>query len=230
MALTACSRAAEVRYRVSVEIEEDGQARTGSSIWVWQIRRPTIALGSPYDTHFSGEAVVVPLQDHPTVFALLVNANADQHYGPLLVERLFGRGSQESRKTGRPYDRVADVNDIANRVGERIDLDCRVPGTCPMLVWFGDPNDPTSIQSADSEQLPQVGSDKVFLRKISVEITSDDPKRSIFQAIPWLKSVAEKRATLIPRPRILPGQSIVKHDRIPVENVGTRSFSTDLFL
>src|SRR5207244_3119041 len=94
MVLTSCSRPTEVRYKVSVELEENGQFRTGSSVWLWRIRRPTLALASPYDTEFRGEAVQVPLAQHPDVFALLINAEAETHYAPLRVEHLFGRGWQ----------------------------------------------------------------------------------------------------------------------------------------
>lgn len=226
--LTSCSRSAEVRYKVSVELEEDGQTRSGSSIWSWRITKPTVALASPYNSEFHGEAVAVALAHHPTVFGLLVNSEADSHYAPLLVERLFGRGSQEARRSGRPYDRVEDVRDIASRVGERVVVDCRDLKACPMLVWFERADDPTSIQMADPAQFPNL--DKgITLRSITIEITEDSSSQSISQTLPWLVSVGSNRPTLIPRPKVRPGQGVKKPNWTPIESVGTRAFSTELF-
>jgi hypothetical protein len=229
MVLSACGRSAEARVKVTVELEEDGQTRTGSSIWDWRVSRPTIALASSYDTHFQGEAVAIPLRNHPTVFALLVNASADEHYAPLLVESLFGRGFANLRQTGQAYDRVADVADIANRVGERAELDCKVPDACPMLVWFENPSDPTSIQSADPSRFPEVGEDGVQLRSVTVEITRDQPVIGISKILPWLKSVGAARSTIIPRTIVRPGEGKAKPHLIPIQQIGTRSFSTELF-
>lgn len=230
MALSACSRSAEVRYKVTVGVEEDGELRTGSSIWVWRIRRPTIALASTYETEFRGEAVVIPLVRHPTVFALLVSADADANYSPLLVERTFGHGFANLKRTGRSYDRVAEARDIASRVGERADLDCGNPDACPMFVWFDDQADPTSLRRADPATYPEMVGHSVRLRAVTLEITRDEPVRSIEQRLPWLRSVAEGRSTIIPRRVVRPGDGTKKPVLSPLQKVGTRSFSTDLFL
>jgi hypothetical protein len=226
--LSSCSRMAEVRYRVSVELEEHGNIKSGSSIWVRSISRPTVALASSYESEFRGEAVHIPLATHPDVFALLINAEADSHYAPMLVERLFGRGMRALRKTGRSYDRAEDVRDIANRVGERVELNCRDPQACPMLVWFERADDPTSVRMADPTRLPQL-TEGVNLRRIVVEVTQDEPVRSIARAIPWLRPVGERRSRLIPSATVRPGEGKQSPILSPLQKVSVGAFSTELF-
>jgi hypothetical protein len=98
-----------------------------------------------------------------------------------------------------------------------------------MLVWFERPDDPTSIQLADPARLPQLNDSEIKLRKVTVEITRDELRRSVAQALPWLIPVGKQRPTLMPRPRVLPGQGIKKRKWSPVEKVGPGSFSTELF-
>jgi hypothetical protein len=229
MMLASCSRPAEVRYKVSVELEENGKVRTGSSVWQWRISRPTLALASPYDTEFHGEAVHIPLDQHPDVFALLMNSEADSHYAPMLVERRFGLGWRNAGKAGRSYDRVKDVRDIASRVGERVELDCRDPRACPMLVWFERPDDPTSVRMADPARLPRLDDSGITLRRITVEITRDELTRSMAKTIPWLRPVGKERSRLIPSPRIRPGEGKKKPVLTPLQQVNVRAFSTELF-
>ena len=71
--LSSCSRLAEVRYKVSVELEENGTRKTGSSTWLRRISRPTVALASSYESEFRGEGFEIdarrPVPHHGEVEA-----------------------------------------------------------------------------------------------------------------------------------------------------------------
>ena len=68
----ACSNSAEVRYKVTVEVDDRGTARSGSSVMSFKLLKPTVALVSPYNAEFKGEAVAVDLGNRQVLFALLV--------------------------------------------------------------------------------------------------------------------------------------------------------------
>lgn len=174
-ALTAgCGpQSAEVRYRMTVDIDDNGVMRSGSSIWSASVRRPTLGLGSAYDSSFKGEAVAVELNDGRYAFALLVAGNGSD-YASAVPLVLFGDSARERHGRPRkfmPPDHILDMQEIAARVGEVAPIDCReTPAICPMLVTFANPQDPKSVVSLAGEA-GGLKSNRIVVTGISVEIT-----------------------------------------------------------
>ncbi len=174
-ALTAgCGpRAAEVRYRVTVDIDQNGVMRSGSSVWSASVRRSDLGLGSGYDSRFKGEAVAVELADGGHAFALLVASNGSD-YASAVPLVLFGDAARQRHGQSRefvPPDHVLDMQEIASRLGEVATINCReTPAICPMLVTFADPQDPRTVVSLTDEAGGVTGN-RIAVRQISVEIT-----------------------------------------------------------
>lgn len=211
-ALLGCSRSAEVRYRVTLTVDDHGEERRGSSVWSQSLSEPTIALASTYDGQFAGEAVTVVLSGGRALFATLRGGEGGESMAGLLPEVAFGDIGRSL--SGQPPkfspDRIADLRDIASREGEMTTLNCaKYPDRCPMLVTFADESDPASVRKVDPARLSEEFGPGVFLKAITVEITDDPVTTGIEQRLTWLKT---HRGTLVERPRQLPiGQMPLAH-------------------
>lgn len=186
--LAACGNSAEVRYRVSVEVKEGNTHRSGSSVWSWKLNEPSAALATPYSGRFRGEAVAVPLSGGRTLYALLRDWDGNEGMPMLIPERLFGdlgRGIR-GEKTKFRSDRVADLRDIASRVGERQVLDCAGGAEeCPLLVIFERAGDPSSAKRIDPATPASMPPD-ISSASVVVEITDDPVTTGIGRELPWL--------------------------------------------
>jgi len=187
--LTGCDSSAEVRYKVTVEVEDHDVRRVGESVWSWALTKPSNPLTMPYKGKFEGDAVTVPLGDGRRIFALLRGADEQEGAAALLAERTFGDIGRALR--GEPVrfgsDRVKDVTDIASRVGERHRLECKAEASiCPMLVVFADPRVAASVSQLDPASFSQSLGSGVVLRGITVEVTRAPVTRTIQKELPWL--------------------------------------------
>ncbi len=197
-ALSACGPSAEdsaeVRYRMIVEVDDNGTVRKGSSVWSFALSKPMLALASPYGPKFAGEAVAVDLSGERTLFALVT----DQE---MLPERHFDR-----LKVNSGSDRVANIRAIASHRGATAELSCKaVPKDarsyeavdpqydCPMLVTFKDIKDPTSVKRVDPQDLSASFGAGVKLKAITVEITDYAVTTGIEKRLEWWRQYADKQ-------------------------------------
>ena len=225
MILGACSNSAEVRYKVTVEVDDNGTQRTGSSVMSFALSKPTVALVSPYNAEFEGEAVAVDLGNGRTLFALLKDEHGDGAAMQMLPERLFKDLSSGS-------ERVRNIKDIASNEGLVRDVprfwpaisDSREPMVqYPLLVRFRSPDQPESIEVVAPDALDQAFGPGVRLKRITAEITDAPVTDGIERRLPWLAEVGRVRATLIPNPpRFL-------KDSTPVQLVSPSDFTTKLY-
>lgn len=180
-ALSACNSSAEVRYRVTVEVDDRGTPVSASSVWKFVL---TKGIRGTFEGNLHGEAVALPLAGRGTLYALLTGRTpAGKPSSPsdmaMLPERLFG-GPGQARNGQLPAnpDRIDDVRDIAGRTGETAVLDAsRIrPGwnDFPFLVRFADPSDPKSVVAIDPADLESHFGAGVTLRRITVTITDDE--------------------------------------------------------
>lgn len=187
---------AEVRYRVTIEVVSDEETLAASRVWSWKISRPDVALASRYQGQFRGEAVALDLPSGQTLFAILRGAEGGESMGGLLPERWLGDIGRAARgdQTRFSPDRLADVRDIASRVGETIKLDCAArPDWCPMLITFDDSSNPMSVRQIAHEDIPEVFGSEYFLKSITIEITNDDVDFDIERRLSWLSEYPEPR-------------------------------------
>lgn len=152
--LSGCGNSAEVRYRVTVEVDDNGATRSGSSVWSFKITESTPLGDSGYRPEFHGEAVAVDLSEGQTLFALVKGQE-------MLPERHF----KEYWLDGNMRDRIGNVAAIAKQVGASKILSCEEwqegdsrteydpDFDCPMLVTFTDIADPTSVALVEPDDL-----------------------------------------------------------------------------
>ena len=113
--------ASEVRYKVTVEVSVGGAIRSGSSVWSWKLAKPAVALGSPHNGEFRGEAVQVALGEGRMLFAILRGNDGDRSMARLLPERLFGDVGRSARGEATRFkgNRLKDLRHIASNVGDQ---------------------------------------------------------------------------------------------------------------
>jgi hypothetical protein len=224
--LSGCNSSAEVRYKVIVEVDDNGTPRSGASVWSFALSKPTVALATPYDAKFRGEAVEVGLGGGRRLFALLVAEDNHKRWVQMWPEHLFRDLSSERS------ERVRILRDIAShegaervlpRWGPRIS-DSREPmGEYPMLVTFRDLRDPTSLQAVAPEALDRSFGAGVTLKAIRIQITDEPVTTGIKARLDWLEPVGRERGTLIPK------SSGSLRNAPPVQLVGPHAFTTELY-
>ncbi|HZG09712.1 MAG TPA: hypothetical protein VEZ70_12100 [Allosphingosinicella sp.] len=193
--LGACGNSAEVRYKVTVEVDDNGTRRSGSSVWSFKLSKPAIALVAPYQAQFKGEAIALTLPGRGTLYALLAGRGPGGIPGSssdmaMLPERLFGdpaRGMEGLLPLHR--DRLDDIRAIARRTGETAVLESgetREPwNNFPFLVRFTDPDDPKSVVAVHPADLAAHFGEGVILRKVSVAVTDDNVTRGNLGDLPY---------------------------------------------
>lgn len=225
MILGACGNSAEVRYKVIVEVDDNGTRRSGSSVWSFALSKPTLALASPYNARFKGEAVALDLGSGRVLFALLVDEDGNSSTGQMWTEFVFKDLSSGS-------ERIRNIRRIASNEGLSRELprflppisDSREPMVqYPLLVRFRDIDRPESIEAVSPDALDKAFGTGVKLERIMVQITDETVTDTIKQRLPWLEEVGRVRSTLIPRPpRRLADSS-------PVQLVSSSEFTTELY-
>lgn len=226
VSLSGCSNSAEVRYKVIVEVDDNGVTRSGFSVMSFTLSKPTVALATPYDAKFIGEAVEVDLGGGRSLYALLVDEENDGGTVKLWPEHLFGDLSSERS------ERVRMIRDIASdkgaeRVVPRFDppiSNSREPMVqYPLLVRFRDRSEPTSLEAVGPEALDRSFGPGVTLKAIKVQITDEPVTTGIKNRLNWLEPLGRQRSTLIPNPpRLL-------KDSSPIQRVSPSAFTTELY-
>jgi hypothetical protein len=225
MILGACGNTAEVRYKVTVEVDDNGTDRSGSSVMSFRLSKPTVALAHPYDGEFKGEAVAVDLGNRQVLFALLVDEDGGMGTVAMWPETVFEHLTSGS-------ERIRNLRQIASNEGLARELprfgptisDSRKPFVqYPLLVRFRDLDQPDSLEAVAPDALDKAFGAGVKLKRIMVQITDEPVTGGIEKRLPWLEDVGRLRGTLIPNPpRRL-------RDSVPVQLVGSSDFTTELY-
>ena len=225
MGLAACDTDAEVRYKVTVEVDDNGIHRAGSSVMSFKLMKPTVALVSPYNAKFKGEAVAVELGDQQLLLALLVDEKGHSGTVQMWPERRF-----EDLSSGS--ERIRNIRDIASNEGLSRELPRFLPAISdsrepmvqyPLLVRFRDLDRPETLEAVDPDALDQAFGAGVKLKRIMVQITDEPVTDRIKKRLPWLEEVGRVRGSLIPNPPRL------MRDSVPVQLVSSSDFSTELY-
>lgn len=226
IAAAACGDSAELRYKVTVEIDAGGTPRSGSAVWSRTLKEPTVALARPHDGEFVAEAVPVDLGNGRVLFALLRGEDGDEGTVQMWPEHLF-------RDVGPGLsDRIGSLRQIASRQGEIRELPRWRPAISssreptsqyPLLVRFADPATPETVEVVAPDALDRAFGPGVRLKRITVEITDEPVSTGVRTKLPWLEAVGRDRGTLIPDPprRLADAQ--------PVQLVKPSDFSTELY-
>lgn len=172
------------RYRLTVEVETPEGLRTGSSvIEVETSVSSSFSIPSPGSVHHRvrGEAVAVDLPGDRMLFALLNESD----------RMMFLLAPGASREAPDPFQ--ARFDNILKLDGQIVlprmwplagHLDER--SAYPMMVTFGDLDDPISVTQVDPDDLAASFGEGVRLKRITVEMTDDPVTTGIVARLKWL--------------------------------------------
>lgn len=194
--LSGCSLADEAptyRYRLTVEVSTPEGVKTGFSvIEVTQrvVRPGSNPAGTAVERRVRGEAVSVDLPAGNTLFALLRSEN-NAEWASYVMQTLA------SHTKGESFEQQLD--NMLELKGERVlprmfppvgHLDER--SAYPLLVAFGDIDDPTSVKEVDPDELAAAFGDGFSLKRITVQLTDDPVTSGIEQRLEWLPNYYDK--------------------------------------
>ena len=223
--LGGCGNSAEVRYKVSVEVDDNGTSRAGSSVMSFKLSKASIALASPYNAEFKGEAVAVDLGNQQVLFALLKDEDGGLSTMPVLAETVFGDLASGSERI-HTIRHIASKNGLARelpRFGPRNSVSREPFVQYPLLVRFRELDRPESLEAVAPDALDQAFGPGVKLKRITVQITDEPVTSGVKNRLPWLEDVGRARGTLIPNPP----RSM--RDSAPVQLVAPSDFTTELY-
>ena len=161
------------RFKMTIEVDTPEGVKTGSSVYAVETTgsRDLVSGGKGSRFTLHGEAVSVDLPDGRTLFALLKTVAMSGHDD-------LGASSMVAMDPTFDYDWMASTKKIAT--GDGIKSPAEVPAdNYPMLVMFGDINDPRSVEQVDPEALG--------VRRITLETTGDAVTTGIEKRLGWLR-------------------------------------------
>lgn len=173
------------RQRMIVEVNVNGMIVSGSSVIENRVRFSPHWVPSNGHRHPSlvGEAVVVDMGERGYLFALLRSEGRIGHAMSLalrLYPELFhdseGRLLSTSDPFDSPYHTLRDLRETREIPRDNY----------PMLVTFTDINDPKTVQLVDPDDLAATFGERVSLKRITLEITSDPLTDRIVGVLGWL--------------------------------------------
>lgn len=170
----------DYRYRLTVEVDTPDGMRSGSSVIQVASHVSSEYSLAPGDvtTQVTGEAVAVDLPGGKTLFALLSKPGSAEGASTYAFDALISKSWVGSNEY------IADVNALARRR----DVGVLPPKDYPMLVTFGDISDPTSVMSVDPKDLAAEFGSGVKIRRITVQVVSDEITTGIEERLKWLKN------------------------------------------
>ena len=175
------------RFKMTVEVETSEGLKTGSSVYEVLAFKTSelITGGTSSDSTLKGEAVAVDVPGGRTLFALLKTVNTSRHDDLAYM-------SMRTLDPAFNYNRVESTNRIS--AGDGIKSPNDVPATdYPMLVTFGDIDDPKSVQRVDPASLAASFGPGIRLKRITVEVTDDDVATGIEKRLRWLDHLEQYR-------------------------------------
>lgn len=201
---------AEVRYRITVEVNTPDGLRSGSGVWSFKLLPGTI--DQSYTSRFRGEAIPIKLP-HATLYALL-DLSRREHPGDdeapdesgaaMLPENVYRAHYLEPSSQTYPPEvgtsRIKQLDLINKKMAGPIKLDCRIPTSpvdgppvseCPLLVVFRNPADPRSVAAVSAEDMTTTFGRGYSLRGIYLQITHDRPTHQVGK-LPWENAIGGK--------------------------------------
>ena len=180
----------DYRYRLTVEVDTPEGLKTGSSVIEVSTQvasATTIPTPGAVTRRARGEAVALDLPDGRTLFALLRSENETDWAANImnLMGPLAGEGDTVTSLAQEIIDNKQEIElSFWKRVGGQLDRD-----GYPMLVTFGDLDDPTSVEKVDPKDLAATFGEGVSLKRITVQVTDDPVTSGIEERLGWLPDV-----------------------------------------
>ncbi|MEL6877121.1 MAG: hypothetical protein AAGL68_03375 [Pseudomonadota bacterium] len=178
--------APDYRYRLTVEVETPDGVKSGSSVIevTQRLVRPGSNLSSVgVERRARGEAVAVDLPDGQTLFALLRSEDTVDwatYILPWIAPEVRGEDFVEQLDNPLTLEGEVELPPLlpVSNLGERSGY--------PMLVTFGDLDDPTSVERVDPDDLAATIGEGMILKRITAQITNDPVTTGIEEKLRWL--------------------------------------------
>jgi hypothetical protein len=167
------------RYRMTVNVEVDGQLRSGSSVIEYSITKqmqflPTV---NPQAHAAEGQAVFVDLGGQRSLIALLRSGRYAEDFNfPLRVVPAHFRLTTDRQ--------LASLSSLRGKwdLAEK-DL--------PTLATLSDPNDSATLRIVRPDELEQIFGRNIRWRGVTIEMTTDPVTRGLEARLPFL--ISQKR-------------------------------------
>ena len=195
LAISACASddtAPDYRYRLTVEVETPEGLKTGSS--VIEVKQRLVRPGSSpanmaVERRVRGEAVAVDLPGGRTLFALLRSDN-NVDWASYVMQTLAPHTDSETFAQQLDNMLLLEGEIVLPRTFPPVGhLEER--SAYPMLVTFGNIDDPASVERVDPDDLAFTFGDGVSLKLITVQVTDDPVTTGIEQRLGWLGNIRE---------------------------------------
>ena len=195
LAISACASddtAPDYRYRLTVEVETPEGLKTGSS--VIEVKQRLVRAGSSpanmaVERRVRGEAVAVDLPGGRTLFALLRSDN-NIEWPTYVMQTLAPHIDSETFAQQLDNMLLLEGEIVLPRTFPPVGhLEER--SAYPMLVTFGDLDDPTSVEEVDPDDLAATFGEDVSLKRITVQVTDDPVTSGIERRLGWLGNIRE---------------------------------------
>jgi hypothetical protein len=159
------------RYRLTVELEDDGKIKTGSGVMEIHNQTQPKFAGIPVFARGIGDAIFIDLGAKGHIIATLA-------FGPkgTIPDRLETLVPKTFGLTFNDLGRLSTLSGSQELTGEDV----------PTLVTFADLNDFGSARIVRPEELPKVLGEGVRFHRAYLEITRDPVTRGIEAKLPWL--------------------------------------------
>jgi hypothetical protein len=169
------------RYRLTVNIEIDGQIRSASSvIEVTWSKHPELPGAGSFSPTLRGQAAMVDLGERGVVVATLVNG---EDYGPA-KDGALGALWIAAEAFGN-HSTYEEIPNLPKLLGKR-DL---ALNNLPRFLWFSNPQDLTTAKKLLVQDIPSIFGPSARFAGASVEITSDPITIDLREKLPWIKSL-----------------------------------------
>jgi hypothetical protein len=178
----------DLRYRLTLYIDSNGQVVNGSSVYdtLWGWSPPPLAQlqgGRPWSTVVEGQALAVDLGNHGMLVAVMSHDPLRIGKPPNLGSSLDPAGllaeTFESSIGGMTWDLLRRIRDTRGPVDVPLQI-------LPLLIRLGDRNDPGSIEWVNPYDLAANFGTGVKLVRATIEMTSDPVTTGIEEKLPWL--------------------------------------------
>lgn len=171
---------AEYRFRMTVEVETPEGVKRGSSVYeiTAGLRTKILPDARGSEVTSKGEAVAVDIAPGQTLFALLKNGTPTGTMAELSMATLDPQFASHRKMVD-----TAEELQARDPGGFTAVVD---PDFYPMLVTFGDLDDPTSVARVDPGDLAATFGQGVRLKRITVELTDVPVTTGIEERLAWL--------------------------------------------
>lgn len=196
LVLSGCSLFDETptyRYKLTVEVNTPEGVKSGSSV----IEVDThIASENAFPTpgllsfKVRGEAVAVDLPNGQTVFALL-RSETDVEWAarvvPHVAPKVGGDGAERIKAQLTAIRSMEGFREVP-RIWPKVAWIEERSGY-PMMVTFGDLDDPTSVEEVDPDDLSSSFGEGYALKRITVQVTDDPVTTGIEKRLGWVEKM-----------------------------------------